>query len=266
MSTAARQRASGHPRSARHLYRLRLAFGFFTVLPLSRSGSISEVAESVYLLPAVGLVLGTLEGLAAWGSSRLFGSLVAGAVALASALLLTGLHHADGLADMGDAVMAHGNRRRLEVLKDRTMGIGAAGALLVTYLLTWAALAQLALLRGGPALIGVLAAAEVSARAALLLVAGLSRPSHPGSGSEFIRATKGRRGAAGFAATLVIMAALALPLGAAASGLALAGGILAAILVTVLAGRLFGGAGGDVLGATVELARLASLLALISRW
>ncbi len=266
MSTATGSKAAARD-GGNPLYRLRLAFGFFTVLPFSGTGPIEDIAASAWLLPVVGLVLGAMEGLAAWGSARLFGALVAASVALAAALLLTGLHHADGLADLGDAVMAHGSRRRrLEVLKDKSMGIGAAGALLVTYLLTWAALTRLAQLRSGLALVGLLAAAEVCARTALLLVAVFSRPSHPGSGSEFIGALKGRRGAGGLAAAALILAVLALPLGVTSPVLALGGAVSTAILVAVLAERLFGGAGGDVLGATVELARMAALLALISRW
>ncbi len=265
MSAAAQNRAApGRRRGRLFLCRLRLAFGFFTILPFSGAGPISEVAGAAYLLPVIGAVLGAIEGLVAWGSVRLFGSLVAGAAALAAALLLTGLHHADGLADVGDAVMAHGSRcRRLQVLKDQTLGIGAAGALLITYLLSWAAIAQLAFLRHGAVLVGLLAAAEVCARTALIFAAALSRPSHAGSGSEFIMTLRGKSGAAGFAAAFLILAGLALPLGVAALASALAAALLTAALVAAAARRLFGGAGGDVLGATLELARMICLLALL---
>ena len=254
------------------LRQLRLTAGFFTVLPLARSGSLEEIAASGYLLPALGVLLGLVEGPLAWCSWRAFGPGVAAALTLAAALLLTGLHHADGLADMGDALMVHGDTtRRIGVLKDRTMGIGAAGALIITYLLTWTGLAQL--LTAGTGLSGagaifrfaeLLMVAETAARLSLLMTAALSRPSHAGSGSIFIIALNGWRAAAGLALAGIILASTSLGLGILAVAAAAAAAAVTALAVTALARRLFGGAGGDVLGASLELGRMAALLGLLA--
>ncbi|MCL4472751.1 MAG: adenosylcobinamide-GDP ribazoletransferase [Actinobacteria bacterium] len=281
---------------------LRRVFGFFTILPLSQAGTIRETAGAAYLLPLVGAFLGALEGLAGWGSLRIFGQPVAAALVLAAALLLTGLHHADGLADLGDALMVHGDRRRrIEVLKDRTMGIGAAGALVLTYLITWAALSQLLLLPGGDApgdwshsgglsgpggwshsggwlnsggwtgwhgegaaIVAALAAVEIAARLSLFTVAAASKASHEGSGKIFLETLRGWRNAVGIILSLAGLMALALvlpfPAVAAAAGAAFIMGIILAAI-----GRIsFGGAGGDILGAAVELGRMAAVLGLIA--
>ena len=239
-----------------------LAFGFFTVLPLGAPGGLPEVAAAGYLLPLIGAVLGGLEGLVAWSSLRLFGPLPAAAITLAAALLLTGLHHMDGLADLGDAVMVHGGpARRLEVLKDRTLGVGAAGTLLLTYLITWAALAQLDAALTGLRLVLSLVAIEVCARLGLMLVAAMSRPSHAGSGSAFITVLKGRPAAAGVAAALAILGLLAWPAGLALIVAAVVATNLVAAVLAAAAARLFGVANGDVLGAAVELGRMAAALA-----
>jgi len=242
----------------------RRLLGFFTVLPLSSTGAVEDVARAGYLLPLVAVLLGSIEGLVGWGSEWLLGQPVAAAAMLASALLLTGLHHADGLADLGDALMVHGDAaRRLQVLKDRTMGVGATTALLITGLATWAALLQLLVLRGGgPELLWLLMAVEISARLSMLMVIAAGKPSHEGSGKIFLETMKGWRN--GFAILLSLamlaMLALAIPVAgvfAAAATAATTGLVLAA------AGRHWlGGCGGDILGAAVELGRLAALLAL----
>ncbi|MHB9052562.1 MAG: adenosylcobinamide-GDP ribazoletransferase [Thermoleophilia bacterium] len=263
---------------------LRRVFGFFTILPLSQAGTLRETAEAAYLLPLVGAFLGALEGLAGWGSLRLFGQPVAAAVVLAAALLLTGLHHADGLADLGDALMVHGDAgRRIEVLKDRTMGIGAAGALILTCLITWGALLQLLGLAEGNRLAGqftpagwsgwhnegawivaALAAVEIAARLSLFGVAWASRPSHEGSGKIFLETLRGWRNPAGILISLAGLTALALVLPISAL-VAAAGAAMVTGLVLAAVGRYrFGGAGGDILGAAVELGRMAAVLGLIA--
>jgi adenosylcobinamide-GDP ribazoletransferase len=244
------------------LRQLRLAFGFFTVLPLARSGDLRQVAAAGYLLPLVAVILGAGEGMAAWGLLSITGTVVSSALVLALALLLTGFHHTDGLADMGDAVMAGGGKdRRLAVLKDRTMGVGAVMALLLVYLISWAALIEDLPAFAPSSLPWVFVSVEVSARLSLITVAVISRSSHSGSGSEFLAALKGARAAAAILMSLGALAVVALliryrfPLACAAAA------ILVGMLLAGAGRRWFGGANGDLLGASVELGRMAALLA-----
>lgn len=244
---------------------LRLAFGFFTVLPLSRTGGIDEIAESGYLLPFVAIFLGGAEGLAGWGSLELWGPGVAAALVLALALILTGLHHADGLADVADSVMAGGDKaRKLEVLKDKTMGIGALAAFILTYLVSWTAVAEAGSVLAPSSLPWLLMTVEVSARMSLLTVAFLSRPSHPGSGSAFLEALKGLRGAAGLGLSIACLAALAIPLGYLTPLVSGAAALILGLLLGAAGQRWYGGANGDLLGASVELGRMAALLAVVA--
>lgn len=242
---------------------LRRAFGFFTILPVSGE-SLEEAASASWLLPAVAAVLGTVEGLAAWGLSFIFGPLLTAAVVLALALILTGFHHADGLADTGDAIMARGSAaRRLEVLRDRTLGVGAVGALLLTYLVSWSALTEAATVLTGSKMLVALIAVEVSARLSMILTALITSPSHKGSGSAFMEALSGRLGAAGIALSLAVFLAAA-PLIPWASLFTAAAAVATAAAVSFTAGRWFGGAGGDILGASIELGRMAALVALVA--
>ncbi|MHB9111930.1 MAG: adenosylcobinamide-GDP ribazoletransferase [Thermoleophilia bacterium] len=245
---------------------IRRLLGFFTVLPLSSSGTVEDIARAGFLLPLVAVFLGGMEGLAGWGFERLAGQPVAAAAVLATAMLLTGLHHADGLADLGDALMVHGDAsRRLQVLKDRTMGAGAVAALLITGLATWAALLQLLAMRGGSLeLVWLLMSVEISARLSMLMVIAAGKPSHEGSGRIFIETMKGWRNAAGILLSVALLGVLALAVPVAG---VLAGAAAAASMGLVLAaiGRHWlGGCGGDIMGASVELGRMAALIALVA--
>ena len=242
---------------------LRAVFSFFTVVPTGRQASIGEIAASCYLLPLVAVALGFAAGMAGWGSEALFGAFAAAAVMLATSLLLTGLHHADGLADFGDALMAQGDAsRKIEVLKDRTVGVGALGAIFLTYLVSWTALVRVVYYGSGLELVWYMGAAELGARLALLLTAIMGQSSHAGSGSEVIDAARGGRGVAGIMLSLTAMGLLIIPLGWKAPVFAAGGGILAALFVLFSGRRWFNGIGGDLLGASVELGRMSALLGL----
>ena len=244
---------------------VRNVLGFFTILPLSRAGTLKDVARAGWLVAIAGVLIGGAEGLIGLGSLRLLGQPVTAALILAVSLLLMGLHHADGLADLGDAIMVHGDAsRRIEVLKDRTLGIGAVGAVLLTYLITWSALTQLLALNGEDwKLPALLIAVEVAARLSLQIVAFVSKPSHEGAGMVFLEMMKGWRGIAGFILSLAILAAVSLVSSAPGVLAALAAAIVTGLALAALGKKLFGGAGGDLLGASVELGRLAAVLALV---
>ena len=115
---------------------------FFTVLPF-RGASLEEAARAVPLLPLVGLVTG-LPGAVVLLAANVISPGVAATLALGAVLLAAGLHHADGVLDVGDALMAHGTpSRRREVLADTRVGIGGLGALFLVYAPTIGALGAL---------------------------------------------------------------------------------------------------------------------------
>ena len=111
---------------------MRALLAFFTVLPVATPGSsLEDAARRVYLLPLVGLLAG-LPGAGLLLLASLVPPEVAATLALAATLLVTGLHHTDGVMDVGDALIVQGSpARRREVLKDARAGAGAVGALFV---------------------------------------------------------------------------------------------------------------------------------------
>jgi adenosylcobinamide-GDP ribazoletransferase len=234
---------------------------FFTVLPV-RGASLEEAAREVRLLPLIGLLTG-MPGAVLLLAAHIVPPGVSATLALGAVLLAAGLHHADGVLDVGDAIMAHGSPdRRRDVLEDTRVGIGGLGALFLVYAPTVGALAALCAISPTRAALALLAG-EVSARSAMLLMLAFGAPADPRSSSvPFVRALSGP-----YRTTAVVVALLApLPFLLATSALAPLA-ILAAPLVALGALRIsaakFGGIGGDVVGATGEVSR-AALLVLLS--
>jgi adenosylcobinamide-GDP ribazoletransferase len=140
---------------------------FFTVFPV-RAASLEEAAREVRLLPLVGLVTG-LPGAVLLLAAHIVPPGVAATLALGAVLLAAGLHHADGVLDVGDAIMAQGSPdRRRDVLEDTRVGIGGLGALFLVYAPTLGALAALCATSPGRAALALFAG-EVAARSAMLL-------------------------------------------------------------------------------------------------
>ena len=239
---------------------MRALLSFFTAFP-ARSASLDEAARSVYLLPLVGLLTGAPgAALIAWGLCAARG--VAATLALGAVLLAAGLHHTDGVLDVGDALMVRGDpERRRAVLKDTRVGVGGIGALFLVYAPALAALISLTDHSPARAALALLAA-EVSVRSAMLLVLAFGKPAEAGSSSvPFVRSLTGwgrtgRRGA-GLARPPLLL----LPLGTPAL-LAAVPAPLTALAGLRLSRRAFGGIGGDVVGATGEAARSALLVVL----
>jgi adenosylcobinamide-GDP ribazoletransferase len=239
---------------------LKALLSFFTVLPV-RGATLEEAAGEIHLLPFIGLITG-LPGAVLLMAARFVPPDVAATLALGAVLLASGLHHADGVLDVGDAIMARGSPdRRREVLRDTRVGIGGLGALFLVYAPTVSALAALCETSPTRAALSLLAG-EVAARSTMLLMLAFGEPADPRSSSvPFVRALSGPQ------RTPVVVALLApLPLLLAISALASLA-ILAVPLVTLGAIRIsaakFGGIGGDVVGATGEVSR-AALLVLLS--
>ena len=240
---------------------MRALLSFFTVLP-ARAASLDDAARAVHLLPLVGLFTGAVGALLVLLAFVLPPS-VAAVLALGGVLLAAGFHHADGVLDVGDALMVRGNQaRRRAVLKDARVGIGGLGALFVVYAPAATALAALA---GCAPLLAAssMLAAEVSARSTMLLMLAFGRPAEPGSSAApFVDALSGPNRTLGIAIAVLAPFPFLLPIGMAAVPTALCVPVVA-LLGLAASGRAFGGIGGDSVGATGELTRTA-LLVLVS--
>jgi adenosylcobinamide-GDP ribazoletransferase len=237
---------------------IRLAFGTLTVLPV-RAGHVDRAAAApaMSIAPLVGALLGAvlagvLAGLAAAGAPRLVGV----AVTVAAGALLTRGLHLDGLADTVDAL---GSYRRgpdaLAVMKAPDIGPFGAAAVVLALLIQVAALTALP-----PA------AVVVGWAAGRLAVPVACRQGVPAARSEGLGAlVAGTVPVPALAAGAVAVAAagtFAVPGRMWPGPAAAAAAVLIAGLVVHHCVRRFGGVTGDVVGAAVEVATTAALVAL----
>ena len=237
---------------------MKALLSYFTVFP-GRGAYLEEAAEEIHLLPLVGLVTG-LPGAVLLLAAYVLPPGVAATLALGAALLAAGLHHADGVLDVGDALMAQGSPdRRREVLRDARIGVGGLGALFLVYAPAVGALAALCDASPGRAAL-VLFAGEVSARSAMLLTLAFGEPADTRSSSvPFVRALRGPRRTTGIVVALLGPLPFLLATGA---PLAILTAPLVALGALRIAATKFGGIGGDVVGATGEASRTALLVLL----
>ena len=233
---------------------------FFTVWP-SRGSSLDDVARAVVLLPFVGVVTGLCGAIfVLLGYVLPHG--VAAVLALAAVLISAGFHHADGVLDTGDALMAHGEpERRRAVLKDSRVGIGGLGALFVVYAPALAAL--IAITEASPWRAAVaLISAEIAVRSTMLLMLALGKPAEPTSSSApFTKVLSGDYGRAALAVAALVPAAALASLGFPAVLAILAVPLVAGIALRV-ASNMFGGISGDLIGAGGEATRMVVLVIL----
>ncbi|MFC4553282.1 MULTISPECIES: adenosylcobinamide-GDP ribazoletransferase [Halorussus] len=229
---------------------VRGALGFLTRLPTGRDRRAWDAFRATpAAFPLAGWVVGALVSVA-----FLLGlpAPTAAFAYLLAVYAVTGINHADGVADLGDAAVVHGDSAdRRAVMKDTDAGVGAVLALALV--VAGLALAGLALARVRPlAAVAVVVAAEVGAKLGMAGLACLGDPAHEGLGSGFTdNGPTALLAAAAVAAPVLLFGWV----GAAA----LAGALVASLAVLGWTRRALGGVSGDAFGATNELARLAGL-------
>lgn len=105
---------------------LKNTLAFLTILPVGMDeDGIVQAANYMPAFPVIGGLIGLATGALVWSLQAFLPSLIAGMLGLGFILLLTGVHHADGLLDFGDAMMVLGSpAEKLRVMRDRQTGAG----------------------------------------------------------------------------------------------------------------------------------------------
>ena len=232
-------------------------FSFLTIFP-SSDATIEDIAKYMYAFPVVGIAIGLLVGSFGFGLSFVFDPLLVGLLVVTSLAIVTGIHHADGLADFADGLMAKGSKdKKISAMKD--LNTGSAG--LVAIVLYLVGLIMMVSLTSGFDLFKAIFISEVLAKFSMVLVASLGDSASLGSSSPFVSIMKDKRK---LAAAFLIMIIPVLLVGETAGLIMLGVAVTLALFLLAISTRSFGGITGDVLGATNELTRLASLAVFVS--
>ena len=237
-----------------------LAFAFMTRLPVAwhPTGEARNPASAFWAMPFVGLVVGALSG-AIMAAALLvgLGAWLAAAACLLAMALATGALHDDGLADFCDGLGGGGtSERRLEIMKDPHIGAFGTTGLIVVYLVTFSALAELAERTTPMQTLIVVSTCAMLARATIAVPFLILQPARTGGLAIYF----------GRPTTTNLLIGLAWPGGVAIAGLGVVAlAVFAAMAVTTfsltaLARRYLSGYTGDVFGAMISLGFAAGVL------
>lgn len=250
---------------------LRGALGFLTRVPVGGDAADWRAfTDAPWTFPVVAVPVGLVLAAPLLLGERIGSPLPAGVLFLGALVALLGITHLDGVADLGDAAAVHGDpEKRVSVLKDSDVGVGAVVALVLALLAT-ASGAAFAGSLGHAATVAVVVGAEVGAKTAMAALACLGSAAHEGLGSQLTDWNRGRELGP---VALVVLVVLLLVIGVAPAALpaalgALFGALVAGGLLARWANGLLDGVNGDVFGAVDVAARVAGLYAGVAvlRW
>ena len=232
-------------------------FSFLTILPSSNS-TLENTAKYMYFFPIVGIVIGLIIGSLGFGLSFILDPLLVSLLVVTSLAILTGIHHADGLADFADGLMVKGSRdKKIQAMKD--ISTGSAG--IVSTVLYLIGMIITISLTTGFDLFRAILISEILAKFSMVIMASFGQSATMGSNSPFLKIMKDKKKLL-FAA--VIMFIPVFLIGETVGLLMLGSSIIVTLVILVISNRSFGGITGDVLGTSNEISRLSSLIVFVS--
>ena len=238
------------------------AVSLLTIIPVPAGWASPEVtapSSSAAWLPLVGGLIGAAAGGVDLLAAALLGQTSGIALAMASLVVLSGGLHQDALADFADGLgVRSGRERRLEVMRDSTLGTFGVLALVGWSLLLFAVLTSMT---RGHVLRALIVACAVGRLAALAHATVAPPARRDGLGASFTVSPL----ASLVAATISAAIAIGL-LGAWRGGLALVISLVVGTVSALWARSKLGGRTGDTLGTAVALTELAVCLGLLASW
>lgn len=235
---------------------------FFTVIPIkSDQKTLAGAANYMPLVPLIGAAIGLLAGIVFGIFRSLFPTMIAGILVFGFLLYITGLHHTDGLIDFGDGLMYKGSaKEKIAAMHDKNTGAGGFALGFIILAATALSISNLGSLRYLQDLIVV----ETSAKFAMVALAWTGKSAATGMNVPFIEKMHDDK------RTVRLVSSLAISITIAVLSIGLGGmlvvlvGFFTALALMWISKRNFRGVTGDVFGATNDISRLTSLLAVLA--
>ena len=228
---------------------------FSTILPINVFTSIEYMTKLTWCWPFLHLFIGILAAICGYISLEFLhlNSFFTAVIVYAFLMIITGYNHLDGVMDMADGVMVHGEpERKIRVMKDSSVGAGGVATLFLVASLTIAGIYNILDYRF---ILGIIVC-EMTAKTSLITTALLSKPLTPGIGSYFINETN----PANYFASTFFVACISYLLCGLVGLCGVIGAMISGLIIATIAKRNFVLANGDVLGMSNEVGRLFSLL------
>lgn len=236
------------------------ALRFLTIFPVPASwaGDEDELAGSVPFFPVVGLLIGGVAAAAAMGASRVLPALPASVLIVVVLAAVSGALHLDGLADTADGLLSCRSRESaFEIMRDSR--VGSMGVVAIVCIL-FMKVSALAMEDWGDELWRWALLMPVAGRCSLVLTMALFPYARPegGLGAIFYR----RRPVLSAVWALLVLGVTGWLVGGQVGLIAVGASMAVALLFGAYAYRKLGGATGDTLGATCEIAETVAALTL----
>jgi adenosylcobinamide-GDP ribazoletransferase len=242
---------------------VRLALMILTRIPVGKTvlDPSATLARAIWAYPIVGALVGALAG-AVYTIATLarLPDLVAAAFALIAGVLITGALHEDGLADFADGLGGGRDREsKLIIMRDSRIGTYGVVALLLAFLVRWAAIPGL----GTPEeTVSIWITAGALSRTSIAIILWWLPPARTdGLGAAAAQPPRWAVVAAlgiGLLIALVVLGASAIPL--------IGATILVSAAIQALAQRHLQGHTGDVLGACALCCECCCLAIATAGW
>jgi len=248
------------------LKEIRNLVAFLTIIPVGMDRDcLTDAANYMPLFPLVGAFIGSLAGTFAWLLFQILPDMTVGMLTLGFLLLITGLHHTDGLLDFGDGLMYQGTpEKKIEIMHDQQTGAGGLTLGLITLLTTALCIAGLK----ANIVVQSLIVSEISAKLSMAVGAWAGKSAHKGMNIYFIEAMHGHHRKTLLIVALVISFGMAAGLLWITGVLTVISSIITGLIIVGISNRHFRGVTGDVFGAMNELTRMISLIVIlaVARW
>ena len=105
---------------------------FSTILPINVFTSIECMTKLTWVWPFLHLFIGILAVICGYVSLNLLhlNPFFTSVIVYAFLMIITGYNHLDGVMDMADGVMVHGEpERKIRIMKDHSVGAGGVATL-----------------------------------------------------------------------------------------------------------------------------------------
>ncbi|HEX2305582.1 MAG TPA: adenosylcobinamide-GDP ribazoletransferase, partial [Nitrososphaeraceae archaeon] len=109
---------------------------FLTIIPMPKAYNLdlNTIARNMYFFPLCGAIIGIIIGFVALLSSTFLPQYITSFIVLVTFVIITGVHHIDGLADFADGLMKKGDREsKRKAMSDPIVGSAGATALIINF-------------------------------------------------------------------------------------------------------------------------------------
>lgn len=231
---------------------------FSTILPFKIYTSIEHMTRVIWIWPIIHFCIGLLGAFIGLICLDIFhfNIFLVSVIIYSFLLLITGFHHSDGLMDMADGVMVHGNsEKKLKVMKDHMVGAGGICAFFIIALLSIGGIYNNLTYD----FITGIVIAEMVSKTSLLTTCLTSEALPSGIGSYFVKSVN----IPIYLISTTIVTILAYLFGGVVGIFGVLGAIFGGSLIAIIGRNNFKVANGDVLGASNEVGRVFALFFMV---